>query len=61
MQVTQNLLATGAAGIIINDSYQTRAGQVLISTNAFETRLRAARLKADQAAVPAVLIARTDA
>ena len=66
-ELTGALIAAGAAGVHFEDQLASEkkcghlGGKVLIPTGAFIRTLQAARLAADVAGVPTVLVARTDA
>jgi isocitrate lyase len=66
-ELMQAMLEAGAAGVHFEDQLAAEkkcghlGGKVLVPTQAFVRTLQAARLAADVAGVPAVLIARTDA
>jgi isocitrate lyase len=66
-ELTGAMIAAGAAGIHFEDQLASEkkcghlGGKVLVPTGAFIRTLQAARLAADVAGVPTVLIARTDA
>jgi isocitrate lyase len=66
-ELTGALIAAGAAGIHFEDQLASEkkcghlGGKVLVPTGAFIRTLQAARLAADVAGVPTVLVARTDA
>jgi isocitrate lyase len=66
-ELTGALIAAGAAGVHFEDQLASEkkcghlGGMVLIPTGAFIRTLQAARLAADVAGVPTVLVARTDA
>ena len=66
-ELMKALVAAGAAGVHFEDQLASEkkcghlGGKVLVPTGEFVTKLVAARLAADVAGVPTVLIARTDA
>jgi isocitrate lyase len=66
-ELTGALIAAGAAGVHFEDQLASEkkcghlGGKVLVPTGAFIRTLQAARLAADVAGVPTVLVARTDA
>src|ERR671922_740425 len=66
-ELARAMIEAGAAGIHFEDQLASEkkcghlGGKVLVPTQAFIRTLQAARLAADVAGVPAVLIARTDA
>jgi isocitrate lyase len=66
-ELTAAMIAAGAAGIHFEDQLASEkkcghlGGKVLVPTSQFIRTLRAARLAADVAGVPTILIARTDA
>jgi isocitrate lyase len=66
-ELTAAMIAAGAAGIHFEDQLASEkkcghlGGKVLVPTGAFIRTLQAARLAADVAGVPTLLIARTDA
>jgi isocitrate lyase len=66
-ELTRAMIEAGAAGIHFEDQLASEkkcghlGGKVLVSTAAFLRTLQAARLAADVAGVPTVLVARTDA
>ena len=66
-ELMKSLIAAGAAGVHFEDQLASEkkcghlGGKVLVPTGEFITKLVAARLAADVAGVPSVLIARTDA
>jgi isocitrate lyase len=66
-ELTGAMIAAGAAGIHFEDQLASEkkcghlGGKVLVPTGAFIRTLQAARLAADVAGVPTVLVARTDA
>ncbi|MEM1379839.1 MAG: isocitrate lyase [Pseudomonadota bacterium] len=66
-EIMRNYIEAGAAGVHFEDQLASEkkcghlGGKVLIPTRAHERNLSAARLAADVAGVPTVLIARTDA
>jgi isocitrate lyase len=66
-ELTGAMIAAGAAGIHLEDQLASEkkcghlGGKVLVPTSQFIRTLQAARLAADVAGVPTVLIARTDA
>jgi isocitrate lyase len=66
-ELTRQLIEAGAAAVHFEDQLAAEkkcghlGGKVLVPTCSFERTLRAARLAADVAGVPTVLIARTDA
>ena len=66
-ELTGALIAAGAAGVHFEDQLASEkkcghlGGKVLVPTGAFIRTLLAARLAADVAGVPTVLVARTDA
>jgi isocitrate lyase len=66
-ELTGAMIAAGAAGIHFEDQLASEkkcghlGGKVLVPTGQFIRTLRAARLAADVAGVPTVLVARTDA
>jgi isocitrate lyase len=66
-ELTGAMIAAGAAGIHFEDQLASEkkcghlGGKVLVPTGAFIRTLQAARLAADVAGVPTVLLARTDA
>jgi isocitrate lyase len=66
-ELTSALIAAGAAGIHFEDQLASEkkcghlGGKVLVPTGQFIRTLQAARLAADVAGVPTVLVARTDA
>jgi len=66
-ELTAATIAAGAAGIHFEDQLASEkkcghlGGKVLVPTSQFIRTLRAARLAADVAGVPTILIARTDA
>jgi isocitrate lyase len=66
-ELTRQLIEAGAAAVHFEDQLAAEkkcghlGGKVLVPTSSFERTLRAARLAADVAGVPTVLIARTDA
>ena len=66
-ELMKALIAAGAAGVHFEDQLASEkkcghlGGKVLVPTGEFITKLVAARLAADVAGVPTVLIARTDA
>ena len=63
----KSMIAAGAAGVHFEDQLSSAkkcghmGGKVLVPTNEAVAKLNAARLAADVAGVPTVLIARTDA
>jgi isocitrate/methylisocitrate lyase len=66
-ELTGAMIAAGAAGVHFEDQLASEkkcghlGGKVLVPTGAFIRTLQAARLAADVAGVPTVLVARTDA
>src|SRR5215213_3504087 len=66
-ELTSALIAAGAAGIHFEDQLASEkkcghlGGKVLVPTGQFIRTLQAARLAADVAGVPTILVARTDA
>ena len=66
-ELTSALIAAGAAGVHFEDQLASEkkcghlGGKVLVPTGQFIRTLQAARLAADVAGVPTVLVARTDA
>ncbi|MEM6327699.1 MAG: isocitrate lyase, partial [Bacteroidota bacterium] len=66
-ELMRSLIAAGAAGVHFEDQLASEkkcghlGGKVLVPTSEFITKLVAARLAADVAGVPTLLIARTDA
>ncbi|MEM0962608.1 MAG: isocitrate lyase [Bacteroidota bacterium] len=66
-ELMKAMIAAGAAGVHFEDQLASEkkcghlGGKVLVPTSEFVTKLVAARLAADVAGVPTVLIARTDA
>jgi isocitrate lyase len=66
-ELTAAMIAAGAAGIHFEDQLASEkkcghlGGKVLVPTSQFIRTLRAARLAADVAGIPTILIARTDA
>jgi isocitrate lyase len=66
-ELMKNMIKAGAAGVHFEDQLASEkkcghlGGKVLVPTAQFERSLLAARLAADVAGVPTVLIARTDA
>ncbi len=66
-ELMKSLIAAGAAGVHFEDQLASEkkcghlGGKVLVPTGEFITKLVAARLAADVAGVPSILIARTDA
>ena len=66
-ELMREFIEAGAAGVHFEDQLSSAkkcghmGGKVLVPTNEFVTKLRAARLAADVCGVPTVLIARTDA
>ena len=66
-EMMKNMIAAGAAGVHFEDQLSSEkkcghlGGKVLVPTSVFLRSLTAARLAADVAGVPTVLIARTDA
>ena len=66
-ELTSAMIAAGAAGIHFEDQLASEkkcghlGGKVLVPTSQFIRTLQAARLAADVAGVPTVLVARTDA
>jgi len=66
-ELTSSMIAAGAAGIHLEDQLASEkkcghlGGKVLVPTGQFIRTLQAARLAADVAGVPTVLVARTDA
>jgi isocitrate lyase len=66
-ELTRSMIESGAAGVHFEDQLASEkkcghlGGKVLVPTSQFERTLIAARLAADVAGVPTVLIARTDA
>lgn len=66
-EIMRNYIEAGAAGVHFEDQLASEkkcghlGGKVLIPTRAHERNLSAARLAADVAGVPTILIARTDA
>jgi isocitrate lyase len=66
-ELTGTMIAAGAAGIHFEDQLASEkkcghlGGKVLVPTGQFIRTLQAARLAADVAGVPAILVARTDA
>jgi malate synthase len=66
-ELTKNMIEAGAAGVHFEDQLASEkkcghmGGKVLVPTSQFERTLSAARLAADVADVPTVIIARTDA
>jgi isocitrate lyase len=66
-ELTGAMIAAGAAGVHFEDQLASEkkcghlGGKVLVPTGAFIRTLQAARLAADVAGVPTVLLARTDA
>ncbi len=66
-ELMKNMIANGAAGVHFEDQLAAvkkcghMGGKVLVSHNSFIQKLISARLAADVAGIPTVLIARTDA
>jgi len=66
-ELTRSMIESGAAGVHFEDQLASEkkcghlGGKVLVPTSQFERTLIAARLAADVAGVPTILIARTDA